>query len=310
MRSIVTLLTLSTALTGLIAAPAAAAPGGNPACERTALLARKSCRLESHADKRLEEGKCLQSNEVAAVRECLAGARQAAREEREECGERHEARLEVCDALDEDVYDPILDPADFVPVIDNPYAPFAPGSHWVYEGMTEEGLERVEIDVLFGTRSILGIEATVVQDRVFLEGELIEDTVDWLAQDVDGNVWYLGEVAQNFEDDKLANLDGSWETGFEGAKAGFWMKGSPAVGDVYRQEFLLREAEDIGEVLSLSEAVTVSAGSFSGCLQTKDYTPIEPDAFEHKFYAPGVGLVLEVNPETGEQLELIEFVLP
>jgi hypothetical protein len=308
MRSIVTLLTLSTALMGLIAAPAAA--GGKPACERTALLARKSCKLESQSDRRLEEGKCLQSSEVAAVRECLAEAREAAREEREECGERHEARLEVCDALDEDVYDPILDPADFVPTIDNPFAPYAPGSHWVYEGMTEEGLERIEVDVLWGTRTIVGIEATVVQDRVFLDGELIEDTVDWLAQDVDGNVWYLGEIAQNFEDGKLANLDGSWEVGVDGAKPGFWMKGAPAVGDVYRQEFLLREAEDIGEVLSLSEAVSVRAGSFTDCLQTKDDTPVEPDVFEHKFFAPGVGLVLEVNPDTGEQIELIEFVLP
>ena len=88
------------------------------------------------------------------------------------------------------------------------------------------------------------------------------------------------------------------------------MKGSPAVGDVYRQELLLREAEDIGEVLSLSEEVSVPAGSFTDCLQTRDDTPIEPEVFEHKFYAPGVGAVLEVNPETGEKLELIEFVLP
>jgi hypothetical protein len=308
MRSIVYILALSTALMGLIAAPAAA--GGRTACERTASLAKKSCKLESQADKRLEEGKCLQSTDAAAVRECLDEAKEAAGEERGECGDRHEARLEVCDALEEDVYDPDLVPADFVATITNPFAPFAPGAHWVYEGMTDEGLERIEVDVLFGTRTILGIEATVVQDRAFLNGELIEDTVDWLAQDMDGNVWYLGEVAQNFEDDKLANLDGSWEAGVDGAKAGLWMKGAPAVGDVYRQELLLREAEDIGEVLSLTEEVTVSAGSFSNCLQTGDYTPIEPDVLEHKFFAPGVGLVLEVVPETGEQIELIEFTLP
>jgi hypothetical protein len=308
MRPIVYVLTLSTALVGLVAAPAAA--GGRNACGRTAWLAGKSCKLESHAGLRLEEGKCLQSTDAAAVRECLGEATEAAKEEREECRARHEARLEVCDALDEDVYDPVLDPADFVDTITNPFAPYAPGSHWVYEGMTEEGFERVEVDVLWSTRTILGIEATVVQDRVFLDDELIEDTVDWLAQDIGGNVWYLGEIAQNFEDDNLVDLEGSWEAAVDGAKPGFWMKGDPDVGDVYRQEFLLREAEDIGEVLSLSEAVTVSAGSFTGCLQTKDYTPIEPDVFEHKFYAPGIGLVLEVNPETGEQLELVEFSLP
>lgn len=308
MRSIVTFLTLGTALAGLVASPAVA--GGRSACEQTARMARKSCKLETRADRRLEEGKCLQKTDARTVAQCRAEVREAEREAREECSDRYEARLEVCDALGENVYDPVLESADFVPAIDNPFAPYAPGAHWVYEGMTEEGLERIEVDVLWGTRSIFGIEATEVQDRVFLNGELIEDTVDWLAQDVDGNVWYLGEVAQNFEGDKLANLDGSWETGFDGAKAGFWMKGAPTAGDVYRQEFQLREAEDIGEVLSLSEAVAVPAGSFTDCLQTKDYSPLEPDVVEHKFFAPGVGLVLEVNPETGEQIELIEFALP
>jgi hypothetical protein len=308
MRSIVYALTMSTALAGLIAMPAPA--GGKTACKKTASLAKKSCKLESYAEKRLEEGKCLQSRYGDVVSECLAEARDAAREELEECRARFPARLEVCGALEEDVYDPVLDPADFVETITNPFAPYAPGSHWAYEGMTEEGLERVEVDVLSDTRTILGIEATVVRDRVFLEGELVEDTVDWLAQDVGGNVWYLGEIAQNFEDGRLVDLDGSWETGEDGGKPGFWMKGYPEVGDVYRQEFLLREAEDIGEVLSLSEVVTVPVGTFTDCLQTRDSTPIEPDVFEHKFYAPGVGLLLEVNPETGEQLELVEFWLP
>jgi hypothetical protein len=308
MRSNVILLALTALLLGLIAAPAIA--GKKTPCERTAMLARRSCALESHADRRVEEGKCLQSADLEAVRECLVEARAAFREERGECFDRYAARREVCDDLEEEIYDPVLDPADFVSTITNPFVPHVPGTRRVYEGMTAEGLERIEVEVLSETRTILGIEATVVQDRVYLDGELIEDTVDWLAQDVDGNVWYLGEVAQNFEDDKLADLDGSWEAGFDGAKPGYWMKGDPAVGDIYRQELLLRDAEDIGEVLSLSESVTVTAGSFSNCLQTKDDTPIEPGVFEHKFYAPGVGMVLEVNPSTGEQIELIEYTLP
>ena len=64
------------------------------------------------------------------------------------------------------------------------------------------------------------------------------------------------------------------------------------------------------EVLSLSEATTVPAGSFAGCLQTLEYTPIDPGVFEQKFYASGVGLVLEVNVETNERIELIEFTIP
>lgn len=308
MRSILLPTSACLAALALLATPPVA--DARTVCKQTASLAVKSCRLESQSDRRLEEGKCLQSDDANAVRDCQSEAKQAAKEEREDCADRHEARLDVCDDLDEDVYDPVLDPADFVATITNPFAPFSPGRHWVYEGMTAEGFERVEVEVLSETRAILGIEATVVRDRAFLDGELIEDTVDWLAQDVDGNVWYLGEVAQNFEDGKLVDLEGSWEAGVDGAKPGFWMKGSPAVGDLYRQEFLLREAEDVAEVVSLSESVTVPAGSFSGCLQTRDYTPLEPDTFERKFYASGVGLLLEVNPETGERLELVEFTVP
>jgi len=39
----------------------------------------------------------------------------------------------------------------------------------------------------------------VVRDVAMDEGEVVEITDDWYAQDLDGNVWYCGEIAQNFE---------------------------------------------------------------------------------------------------------------
>jgi hypothetical protein len=83
------------------------------------------------------------------------------------------------------------------------------------------------------------------------------------------------------------------------------MKANPQVGDIYRQEFLLGEAEDAAEVLALGESVTVPFGTFNNCLKTADFTPLEPDVLEHKFYAPGMGLVLELDPESGDRVELI-----
>jgi hypothetical protein len=307
MRSRFLRLALCTACAGLLAAPAAAAKS---ACEKTAGLARKSCRLEADADRNLEEGKCLQSEDAAAVKQCQSEAKGAAKEERGECQDQREARVDLCEALDEDVYAPVLDPADFVATIDNPYAPFAPGNRWVYENHGQEGLERIEVEVLDETKTILGIEATVVSDRSFLDGVLIEDTRDWVAQDVEGNVWYLGELSMSFENGELAGIGGSWQAGVDGARPGLWIKGAPMVGDLYRQELLLGEAEDAVEVLSLSEAVSVPEGDFQNCLQTRDFSPLEPDAVEHKFYAAGVGLVLEVDLETNERTELIERTMP
>ena len=84
------------------------------------------------------------------------------------------------------------------------------------------------------------------------------------------------------------------------------MKAHPAIGDFYRQEFALDTAEDVAEVLSLTESVDVRYGSFNQCLKTKETSPLEPDVVEHKFYAPGVGNLLTIDPTTGERLELIQ----
>ena len=86
------------------------------------------------------------------------------------------------------------------------------------------------------------------------------------------------------------------------------MLANPTVGTVYRQEFFVTEAEDAAEVLDVAASVSVPGGSCSGtCLVTRDFTPLEPDHIEHKSYAPGIGMVLEVNVGTGERLELISF---
>jgi len=298
---------------GLLASPALAGGKRGGACKKTTGVARKACKLGLKEDIKLGEGVCFQVSDAAESRECLGEVKEEARETKEECDEVFEARQEVCELLGQDPYDPELDPANFVSVIDNPYAPFPVGATWVYEGLTDEGdLERIEIEVLAETRTIEGIVATVVSDIVTIKGEVVEDTVDWLAQDQDGNVWYLGEVSKNFENDKLADLEGSWETGEDAAKAGFWMIGNPTVGDAYRQEYLLDEAEDIAEVIGDGESVTTPAGTFTNCIRTKDYTPLEPgpDGIENKIHCPGVGFVKEEKLATGETLELIEFSMP
>jgi hypothetical protein len=294
---------------GIVALPGLALAHGS-ACKKAAAFARDSCKAGTRADLSLESGKCVNSEDKSEVRECKAEALESFLEAKMECREQHEARVDLCQALDEDVYTPELDPADFVATIDNPFAPFAPGARWVYEKKTDEGLERIEVEVTGETKTILGIEATVIHDQEFLDGELIEDTFDWVAQDTDGNVWYLGELSYEVEDGVIVSLEGSWEAGVDGAQPGLWMKADPQVGDVYRQEFLLGEAEDYAEVLSLTDAQTVPAGAFTNCLRTRDASTLEPGNEENKAYAPGVGLVVEIDPESGERAELIEYELP
>lgn len=201
-----------------------------------------------------------------------------------------------------------LDPADFVNVIDNPYFPLTPGTTFLYEGETGDGVEHIEVSVTHDTREVLGIRTTVVRDIVRVEGVVVEDTFDWYVQDRDGNVWYFGEDVSNYKDGKLVGKGGSWEAGVDGALPGIIMWADPTVGESYRQEYYEGVAEDMAEVLRLDASATVAYGSFDGLLQTKEWTPLEPDVIEHKYYAPGVGLVLEVEVKGGsERSELMEI---
>jgi hypothetical protein len=207
--------------------------------------------------------------------------------------------------LTRDSTPPVFDPARFVDEVDNRYFPLEPGAVYVYRSETEDGIEIVRDEVTHDKKVILGITATVVHDVVKLDGELVEETFDWYAQDIDGNVWYLGEDSKQFENGVVVGTAGSWEAGVDGAKAGTIMLARPKVGTQYYQEFLAGVAEDQAKVVSTSKEVRVPFGKFTHCLKTLDFTALEPDVREFKFYAPGVGLVLEVDPDTGVRSELI-----
>jgi len=277
------------------------------ACSKSAKAVSKSCKDGVKADHWLAVANCLNMSDEDEIEECLEEAGEELEVAREECGDQHEARMEICEELGEDPYTPEIDPANFVEGIDNPWLPYLPGTTWVYEGETEDGLERIVVEVTGDTREIMGVECTVVRDRVYLDGELIEDTFDWYAQDLDGNVWYFGEITFELEDEEIVSLEGSWEGGRDGAWPGIVMMAVPDVGDYYRQEMLLGEAEDMGEVLALDASVSTEFGDYEGCVQTRDFTPIEPDALEYKYYAYGVGFVLEEKPEEEVRIELVEM---
>jgi hypothetical protein len=158
------------------------------------------------------------------------------------------------------------------------------------------------------TKRVLGVTTVVVRDGAFVDGKLVEDTRDWYAQDQDGNVWYFGEDTKEYKNGKVTGTAGSWQAGAKGAKPGIIMKARPRVGETYRQEFLKGEAEDMATVLSVAGRATVPLRAFDKVVLTKDFSPIEPDVVEHKFYAPGVGVVLETLVKGGsERLELVSM---
>lgn len=205
-----------------------------------------------------------------------------------------------------------LDPARFVQRIDNPWWPMVPGATWTYRETEPDGtVKRVVVTVTDETKVIEGITATVVHDVVTEAGDVKEDTYDWYAQDVDGNVWYLGEDTRELEHGEVLSTEGSWEAGVDGAQAGIAIPGTPEVGLAYRQEHYAGQAEDEAVVLSLDELVEVPQGSYTDVLMTRDTTPLQPRVSEHKLYAKGVGPVLALGISGGAgREELVRFEPP
>jgi hypothetical protein len=203
-----------------------------------------------------------------------------------------------------------LDAADFTTDIDNPYWPMTPGSRWVYRETDGRGeVQRVEVTVTSRTKTIDGIEARVVHDLVTTpDGEKIEDTFDWYAQDSKGNLWYLGEDTKEYENGKVASIEGSWEHGVDGAQAGIIVPGEPKQGLTYREEYYAGHAEDAAEVLGVDGKVQVPYGMFRDAMITRNYSGIEPNVEELKYYARGVGPVLELLVSGGSgRAELLSY---
>jgi hypothetical protein len=192
--------------------------------------------------------------------------------------------------------------------IDNKYFPLKPGTIMIYNGTDEDSKSTSDIfTVTNDTKEIQGITTRVVNDSAFVEGDLVEPTADWYAQDDSGNVWYMGEFTTDLTNKKNPH-EGSWEAGVKGARAGIIMLAEPKVDDTYEQEFAKGEAEDKGTVLGLNENVSVPYGSFSNVLKTKDFSTLEPDIEENKYYAQNIGEVKELIVKGGsEEMTLVQI---
>jgi hypothetical protein len=274
-------------------------------CLQTARDALASCKSAAQSDYQLALGKCINITDPAGRRSCEQQAAADLADALDTCRGGFEMRQASCQKLGPGPYDPDIDPTNFTTTIDNPYFPLVPGTTFTY--LTPNGATRDVFAVTHDTRVIDGVTCVQVHDSVYADGVLTEDTLDFFAQDREGNVWYFGENTAEFEDGLLATIAGSFLSGVNNDKPGIIMKSHPAPGDFYRQEFSLGNAEDYAETLNLNSRAVVPYGRFNNCLKSQETTPLEPDALEDKYYAPGVGNVLTVDVVTGERDELISI---
>jgi hypothetical protein len=198
----------------------------------------------------------------------------------------------------------------FVAGVDNPWFPLKPGTTFVYTGVKDGEPARDVVTVTGRTKTIDGVRCTAVRDRLFLRDRLQERTTDWYAQDAVGNVWYFGEAtAELDETGHVTNTEGSWQAGVDGARAGIFMPARPRVGQSFRQEYYKGHAEDHFAVVDVSTSIVVPYTAAAHALLTKEWTPLEPDVLDHKYYIHGVGLAKEETIKGGdEHLELVDVL--
>ena len=82
----------------------------------------------------------------------------------------------------------------------------------------------------------------------------------------------------------------------------------PVPGAPYRQEYRRGKAEDMAQVEAVSDPVSVPFGRFTGCVRTREWSPLERGS-EKKWYARGVGFVRS-RSEGGEVVGLISVTGP
>lgn len=197
----------------------------------------------------------------------------------------------------------------------------------VYFSEADDGCEVSESEVLGTTgtgffNAPYDIDAVVVRDREWVSEDcdgnyvLVEDTNDWFAQDDEGNVWYMGEDTTAWDDEAdCLTTSGSWKAGDDGAEPGVIMPANSVRGVSYQQEYYEGVAEDMAKTLRLGVPVSIEFGEYAGCLETKEYSPIERGSIEHKFYCPvsaggpGLALINELKGKT-RRVEYVGLARP
>ena len=201
---------------------------------------------------------------------------------------------------------------DFVSAIDNPWFPLKPGTVLTYEGEDSGTSARDVLRVTRRTKRILGIRATVIDDRVYERGHLAERTRDYYAQDRDGNVWYLGEDTATLKPNgRVESREGTFRAGRDGARAGIFMPARPMPGDGGWQEYYVRHAQDRFRILNQHTTARTPSARTHHAMLIQETTPLEPGVVDHKIYVRGMGTVREETVTGGnERYQLVSIRHP
>ena len=181
--------------------------------------------------------------------------------------------------------------------VDNTWYPLVPGTRLTFAGAVNGDEDEriptgVEITVTDLTKEIDGVRSVVGYELDYSDGELVEAELAFWAQDDEGTVWHMGEYPEEYEDGEISATP-AWIAGVKEDKSGIEMKAVPELGSLsYSQGW----GPDVGwadraRIFETGSATCVPAGCYDDVLVTAEFSRDEPDAYQLKYYAPGLGLV-------------------
>jgi len=185
--------------------------------------------------------------------------------------------------------------------VTNDFFPLPPGRTLIYIGSKDGKAARDVLHVTRQTAIVGGAPCAVVDDRLYLDGQLEERTTDWYSQAASGTVWYFGErTAELDRHGRVTTTEGSWRAGENGARPGVFMPARPRVGQSFAQEHAKGVAADHFRIVAVHRAGPKAT------VETREWTPLEPGVVDRKRYVRGYGTDIEETVKGGdEHLELI-----
>ena len=193
-----------------------------------------------------------------------------------------------------------FDPKDFGDPIggQNSWYPLVPGTQTLRDGSINRGSRKLHhqlrVTVTDVTKTVNGVKTVAVLDQDIDSGQVGEASLDYLAQDKFGNVWYLGSYTEIYEGGQFVNAVDAWLTPKKGARPGVWMMADPKEGMKYVEAHNSRETIR-AEVSKVGEKKCVDYDCFKSLV-------ILEDGSEFKYFGPGVGhIATEPNYSGGEQ---------
>ncbi|MFC9840194.1 hypothetical protein ACFVKB_41455 [Rhodococcus sp. NPDC127530] len=160
----------------------------------------------------------------------------------------------------------------------------------IYGGQVGGEPFRIEVTRLPGTKTIqwrgTPVETVIVQYVAYLDGRIHEVAIDWFAQADDGSVWYFGEDVVNFENGRVAEIEGTWLAGDQ-IPAAMIMPAQPRVGDVYCPENAPEVVFEEVRVEKIDQNIPGPSGNIGGAMEVSE---LHMDGTrEGKVFAPGYG---------------------